>query len=154
MPKPIKSHSRQLMERSRAAVRSSSPYKVNGIVLGPEGMIQYAFFQWVDTYAPRFPQLALFHSIPNESKGGMDGAKRKMLGRRPGVPDTHLPIANDTYAGLWFEFKAPGEKASPVQKEWIAKLTEAGHLVVIADNWITPANITIDYLKLPLEHLT
>lgn len=124
-----------------------------------EHEIQAAFFKWVRAYRSQFPLLKLFHAIPNGAyKSRAAAAKFQAEGLEAGVPDTHLPVAQRDYRGdgynsLYIEFKAPGRYPTPEQKVWIAALRSAGNRVEIFQSWEEAANLTIDYLGLPLKKL-
>lgn len=121
-----------------------------------EASIQADFFEWVDLHALRYPELALIYAIPNEgNRSRLDGWKRKLTGRRAGVPDTHLPLPgqiNDVnYIGLFIEFKSAKGKVSDKQQQWINTLRSVGHYVAVCRSWPFAANLIIDYLSLPLK---
>jgi hypothetical protein len=145
----MKSWAREQLEA--AGVKTSRSRQINP---DSENAIQANFFEWVAIHAPRYPDLELFHAVPNSAKRGkMDGWVMKLTGTRKGVPDVHLPVASGRHIGLWFEFKSEKGRLSPEQKEWIDKLIKAGHRVEVVRSWVAAANITIEYLGLDLEKL-
>lgn len=127
-----------------------------------EDTIQAAFFQWLAVHERRYPELALFYSIPNGSHKSIAARVRfKRTGLKSGVPDCHLPVAQSVppkqdlnwsrQYGLWIEFKSKKGVLSDTQKEWIERLKASGHRVEVCRSWIDAANATIDYLQLPLK---
>ncbi len=117
-----------------------------------EESIQADFFSWLFINEGRFPDLALFHSVPNGSYKSVTARMlHKRTGLKAGVPDTHLPIARGEYIGLWIEFKSKTGKVSPEQKEWCMRLLSRGHRVELCRSWIAAANVTIEYLSLPIK---
>lgn len=162
----MKSWSRQQLEAETAAKKTRRrPNRVPSkwgiaIPLGSEDEIQASFFEWVDENKERYPVLDLFYAIPNGSnKSKVLRWVMKLTGLRSGVPDVHLPYPRAYvgvtgtifYAGLWIEFKRPGERPSSNQKVWILKLKNAKHRVEVCTSWHDAANVVIDYLGLKLE---
>lgn len=122
--------------------------------LESEAAIQTTFFEWIDLNAPKYPVLSLCFAIPNEgNRSAFNGWKRKLTGRRAGVPDICLPVPNDEFHGLWIEMKSKRGTVSPSQRIWHKQLTDAGHRVEIARDWITAANLVIEHLRLPVQRL-
>lgn len=98
-----------------------------------EDLIQSEIVRWLYKESKDIPELWLFHHIPNGGWRGMQAGMRfKSLGVRSGVPDISIPIKRGYYHGLWLEIK-DGKKGvvSDNQKEWHARLTEAGHFVAV-----------------------
>jgi hypothetical protein len=118
--------------RAKKGKEPSSALNARGILGPSEHEIQCAFFDWVDIKAKQDPIYKGFFAIPNGGHRHI-GVARKMKreGARPGVPDVMLPFACACKAGLAIEFKKPGGKLSPVQKEWKERLDLWGwHYVV------------------------
>lgn len=146
------SHSRQQYLDELKAGKTERHFK--GINPDSEDAIQANFFEWITLHEARFPVLELFYAIPNGGKRGkLVGWILKLTGTRPGVPDTNLPTRRGLYAGLWIEFKRPGEKLRKEQVEWVNRLKAQGHRVEVCYSWTEAANVTIDYLQLDLERL-
>lgn len=132
---------------------------------GSEHSIQAAFIAKVDDPANqrRWPELAFFHAIPNGGKRmPAVAAKLNAEGLRPGVPDTHLPVARGGYLSLWIEFKRPGGTTTPEQSHWMSALQREGHKVALHTTaegaWLEtmqylsePRTQTITPLNLPKE---
>lgn len=162
----MKSWARQQLEAEMAAGKARRranrvPSKWGkAIAAGSEDEIQASFFEWVDTFKARYPVLELFYAIPNGSnKSKTLRWVMKLTGLRSGVPDVCLPYPRAYvgvtgtlfYSGLFIEFKRPGERPTPNQKEWILRLKNAKHRVEVCTSWMQAANIVIDYLGLGLE---
>lgn len=98
---------------------------------------QAALIAKCDTWAKAYPELGMLYAIQNEmgigGKGGrIIGAKRRAAGRRPGVPDLHLPVPRGGFASCYVELKRrTGGRVSPAQDAWHAKLRAHGHRVVV-----------------------
>lgn len=126
------------------------------LMLGPEDAIQFDYFQFVDTYKGRFPQLACVFAIPNGSaKSRTQAAVMQVTGLRAGVPDVLIAVSGQPSVisqehGFFIEFKSPGSYPTPVQREWHERLRDAGYRVEVHKSWITAANATIEFLRLPL----
>jgi hypothetical protein len=127
-----------------------------------ENSIQAAFFEWLRLHEKKHPELALFYAIPNgTNKSYTARMVHQATGLKSGVPDTHLPIQRglhiadewEVFVGLWIEFKSKTGTLSENQKWWIHRLEQEKHFVAVCRSWIDAANITIEYLGLPLEPL-
>ena len=117
-----------------------------------EHKTQAAFFKWLSVAATRFPVLYFFYKIPNEGKRSkLEIHLALSEGLKAGVPDVHLPVTRKGFTGLWFEFKSATGQLSPAQVTWIEFLHDEGHLVHQPRTWTAAAQITIDYLELPIE---
>jgi hypothetical protein len=60
---------------------------------------------------------------------------------------------DELYSGLWIEFKSKHGQLSDNQKWWIDQLRSESHRVEVCRSWIEAANITIEYLNLPITKL-
>jgi hypothetical protein len=127
-----------------------------------EDQIQSDFFSWLALHEKKYPELALFYSIPNGShKSPAARGLFKRTGLKSGVPDVHSPIGRGCYIaeeweyciGLWIEFKSKKGVLSDSQKAWHDNLRSEKHLVEICRSWIEAANVTIDYLGLDIPKL-
>lgn len=114
-----------------------------------EASLQATFFEWLELSAKKYPLLELFYAIPNEgNRSAFNGWKRKLTGRKAGIPDTHLPIPSGDYNGLWLEFKSRRGVVSENQKQWHERLRNAGHRVEICRTVEDAIAITSEYLKM------
>jgi len=117
--------------------------------------IQKAFFTLLSMHTTQYPELALFHAIPNGgARNPIVGKKLKAEGVRPGVCDTFLPVARGGYHGLYIEFKTPCHRnrknggLSDKQADFIAAVREQAYY---ADTFYTAEEaieITLRYLRL------
>ena len=65
-----------------------------------------------------------------------------------GVPDLCLPVPSGAFAALYIELKITGGKPSEAQREYIAKLRNAGNRVAIIWDSVAEVESTIlEYLK-------
>lgn len=117
-----------------------------------ESVIQESFFAWARMHERQFPILKWIFAVPN---GGYrykaTAVAMKRQGVKAGVLDVCLPVARKGFAGLWIEFKTEVGKLSDEQKEWLEFLESEGHQVHVLRTWLAAANITINYLNLPLK---
>jgi hypothetical protein len=94
-----------------------------------------------------WPELALFHAIPN---GGMRSKRTaiglKAEGVRPGVPDYCLPVARGGYHGLYIELKTASGAVRPEQRAWLAALAAQGYMAVVCRQWEQAWGVLRDYL--------
>lgn len=86
-----------------------------------EGPLQRAC---VDLLRETFPQAIVHHSA-NERVGARAGARARDMGQVAGFPDIILILPEGRTA--FFEVKAPGGRASPVQARFHARLDSLGH---------------------------
>lgn len=122
---------------------------MRNVRIDTEAGTQEALFQWTQYQQNRYPELKLLYHIPN---GGKRDAKTaialKRQGVKAGVPDLHLPVARGGYHGLYIELKVGKNKATELQKEWIADLTQQGYLAVVCYGWQEAAEQLVNYLEL------
>lgn len=86
-------------------------------------------------------------AIPNGGKRSpREGARLKAEGAKAGVSDLLLPIRRGGFGGMWLEMKAPGEKPSPKQWEWLEFMDRAGYHATWCDDWEKAAQAITDYL--------
>ncbi len=87
-------------------------------------------------------------AIPNGGKRSSprEGARLKAEGVKPGVSDLLLPLRRGGFAGLWLEMKAPGNKPTKLQREWLDRMTAAGYRAEWRDNWTAAAALIADYI--------
>lgn len=106
-----------------------------------------AFYKWAQ-YTPVLREYLI--KIVNEgARSPQSGYFLKLIGMRPGIPDYFLPLANETWNGLWLEMKLPNamdEKKRNNQNEWIEKLKKIGHYASYAYGWQEAVEITTQYL--------
>jgi len=95
----------------------------------PEADIQRAIVTYLRMTMPH----AIIHFSSNEGnrggkRGMLDGKRRKAMGQTPGWPDLQVI----TYIGsLFFEVKAKGKYATPVQKALHKKIVSLGGRVAV-----------------------
>lgn len=94
---------------------------------GPEELLQRACIEWVVLHKARYPILKWLTHVPNGGKRPKgEAGKLKAMGVKKGVPDLMLPRRRLGWFGLAIELKAPGEKPSDDQAEWLAAFEEDG----------------------------
>ena len=85
---------------------------------------QATFVSW---FRQTYPDVRIF-AIPNGgSRSQTQGARLKLEGVSPGVPDLYVPAWN-----LWIEMKrASGGRLSAEQKDWINYLQSVGNCAIV-----------------------
>ena len=97
-----------------------------------EHKIQSSFFRSLALFRTRHPAIPLIHAIPNGGKRNIKTAKMlKAEGVKAGIPDVFVPCPNDEWAGLYLEFKAPGNSQTKEQLSVGESLTKQGYLVYV-----------------------
>ena len=113
---------------------------------GSEDGHQAALFCWIQQNKndPKLPGVAKMFAIPNGgARDPRTGARLKMTGVKPGVPDTFLPVPFGNYAGLFIEMKKPGDRekkqakgrTSSEQDEYIEFLRAQHYAVAVCYSW-------------------
>lgn len=105
----------------------------------------------------------MYH-IPNGGKRGKAEAGRfRAMGVKSGVPDIFLPVGvqkidsvdrgqytiiRTKYNGPYIELKRlRGGTVSAAQKQWIARLRDAGYAVEVCKGWEAAAAVITNYLE-------
>ena len=120
-----------------------------------------ALATWVAANEQRHPELQFLSHWPN---GGMrdrqvdrngvtyspSGVRLKKMGTRKGPLDYWLFARRLGFAGMAFEMKAPGQKATQDQLKWSKHLAEQGwHVPGPFDDWTLAVREIERYLALP-----
>jgi len=117
----------------------------------PESEIATALCRWF-SFAHKgmgVPSEDLLLHIKNEGKQSVRaGARMKSQGVRKGCADYLLLVPRGQYHGLALELKAPGKKASPEQKEWLALVSGQGYYTAVCDSLPTAMACIQSYLTL------
>lgn len=117
----------RIRRRAAGAVRAATR-RVSGVDNGApvlsEHYEQATFVAW---FRQTYPSVRIF-AIPNGgSRSRTQGAKLKLEGVTPGVPDLFIPAWN-----LWVEMKrSVGGRLSAEQKDWISYLQDVGHCAIV-----------------------
>lgn len=111
---------------------------------------QVTLMSWVNHNLRAMPELHNLFAIPNGGHRHLFTAqKMKAEGVKPGVPDMFLAHPSGDYCGLFVEMKRrKGGVLSPVQREWIERLSKSGYRVVVCLGWGDAKKEIIEYLKL------
>ncbi len=103
--------------------------------------------QMVALHTGQHPDLARLYAVPNGgARHPAVAAKLKAEGAKPGVPDYHLPLPRNGYAGLWIELKSLTGDPSREQREWIQWLRANGHRAEVCRGWVAAWAVIADYL--------
>jgi len=117
----------RIRRRAAGAVRAATR-RVSGVGDGApvlsEHYEQATFVAW---FRQTYPSVRIF-AIPNGgSRSRTQGAKLKLEGVSPGVPDLFIPAWM-----LWIEMKrSVGGRLSAEQKDWIDYLQSVGHCAIV-----------------------
>lgn len=110
---------------------------------------QIALIRWsmlVHVGAYRLSDL-LLHYPAGGWRSPVEAARFKAMGVQAGVPDLHLPLPVEGYAGGWWELKVGRNKPTPRQLEQHAKLRSIGHYVQTYWHWHEAALDMVRYLE-------
>ena len=146
-------------ERSAKAARGQATRKANKAtktIAALEHHEQVLFFQWLDLQCGRYPELRLAFAIPNfaghfgNARARLAAGKRaKKEGRKPGVPDIFLPVARQSYHGLFIEMKrTKGGAIQDSQRTWINDLLAEGYRVEVCPGADAAIAVVTDYMGL------
>ena len=120
---------------------------------------QSIFFEWLAWQSKFYPELEMFHAIPNGAKlpyGKTRSGKRYSKeanwlikeGLKAGVPDTCLPVPKRGYHGMYIEFKYGSNKPTKNQLKWLKLLTDQNYYVVICYGFEEAKKHTLWYMEM------
>ncbi len=117
---------------------------------------QVALFQWAEANEGAMPELALLFAVPNGGYRPMaTAAMLREEGVKAGVPDCFLAVPRPGvngkgYHGLFLELKRRDRSnhATPLQKEWIDRLSQYGYKAVVCYGAQEAIKTITDYLNL------
>ena len=129
-----------------------------------EDVEQMCLFRWADAQSGKYLELSLMYHIPNGGKRGKAEAGRfRAMGVKSGAPDVFLPVGvqkidsvdrgqytiiRTKYNGPYIELKRlRGGTVSAAQKQWIARLRDAGYAVEVCKGWEAAAAVITNYLE-------
>lgn len=117
------------------------------VIASTEHDEQARLIRLCDWHAPRYPALRMLYAVPNGAQRHKAvAAKLKAEGVRAGVPDLVLAAARDGYHGLYLEMKTMKGRASPQQKDWLARLDAEGYRAVMCRGYAAAWAEICDYL--------
>lgn len=117
------------------------------MIIQTETQLVHAFFDWVSWMANSESLYSYLYHIPNEGKRTTyTGRNLVKAGLKKGVPDYHLPLPTNRWAGLYIEFKSESGRLSKHQIEWCTKLRYVGHQVVVCRSLTSAQYITEDHI--------
>ncbi len=113
----------------------------------PEHDDQVALFQWA-AYDKR-PEIQMLFAVPNGGhRHKAVAGKLKAEGVKAGVEDVFLDVARGGYHGLRIEMKAGKNKATPEQRDWMARHNAEGYLAIVCYGWAEARDAIERYLGL------
>jgi len=111
----------------------------------------------------RSAPFAIFSRQDICKRGKAEAARFRAMGVKSGVPDIFLPVGvqkidsvdrgqytiiRTKYNGLYIELKRlRGGTVSAAQKQWIARLRDAGYAVEVCKGWEAAAAVITNYLE-------
>lgn len=110
---------------------------------------QVDLVKWAMAKAPRHPELALLHHVPNgEHRVKAVAGKLRALGVKAGVPDLFLPVGRRGWHGLYIELKRwPNPAAvSESQRWWLRRLRVEYYMTLVCHGWGEGADCLSAYL--------
>ncbi len=109
---------------------------------------QILLFNWANTHLAQYPELFLLNASLNGVRLAMrEALKAKASGMKKGYPDIFLPVARNTYHGLFIEMKIGKNKPTIQQLQWHEKLIAQGYLVHVCYGFEEAKQVIINYLK-------
>ena len=113
-----------------------------------EERVQLEFMNWCRRRGLQDESFKVAHHIPNGGKRGKREAHVfKLMGVVAGIPDVFIPIPNDTYHGLYIEFKTDGGSVSKTQKEVHRIISGNGYAVHVCWSTEEAIEVTEAYLE-------
>ncbi len=108
---------------------------------------QVTLMQWAELMKGKYPELALFHAIPNGGRrDAVTGRRLKEEGVKAGVPDLCLPVARGGYHGLYIEMKTLKGTVQATQKWWLEQLEKQGYLTEVCRSSEEAEGVLMAYL--------
>ena len=119
----------------------------------PEHREAVALMRLVHLHEGRYPALRWFYHQDNGRATRAQNGRKKAEGTRAGVSDYFLPFAGlhgvsaRPFHGLFLELKAPGEKPSPIQLEFLQAMRARGYAAEWRDSAAGAWKIIESYLN-------
>lgn len=113
-----------------------------------ESLEQQSLIKWATLKERQHPELAnLYANANGGARNKITGARLKKEGVKAGIPDlTFAWPSPQGHHGLYIEMKRTvGGRVSPEQREWIARLQQAGYCVVVAHGWLEAVEMLTAY---------
>jgi len=121
--------------------------RINIAGAGSESAEQKIFFRYMKIIKNKYPNLVCF-AIPNGGRrDAITGARLKLEGVTPGVPDIFLAKAASGKYGLFIEMKTKRGKVSKSQQDLFPLLEASGYAVVVAHGWKEAVDAVEMYLE-------
>lgn len=115
------------------------------VKITPETAEQICLFDWIRTQ-PHIEPYAMH--IANERRCSIQQGKiLKRMGVKAGVADIFVAIPRGIYHGLWIELKAGKNKATPLQKEFLANMAKQGYLTACVTGYENAREIIENYIN-------
>ncbi len=90
----------------------------------------------------------VFHHVANGgNRSRREGARFKLMGVLPGVPDIFLPLRSETYSGLYIELKNFKGKLAEAQVDFMMAATREGFLCIVINDLETFCTVFEYYIK-------
>jgi len=113
-----------------------------------EYMIQVEFMNWCRKRALVDERWSVAHHIPNggSRRSAREGMKFKLMGVVAGIPDVFIPIPNNSFNGLYIEFKNDSGSVSKVQKNVHSVIRGNGYAVAVCRSAEEAIRVAEDYI--------
>lgn len=119
-----------------------------------EEIEQAAVFTWARHTEEDYPALRWLYHTPNGGKRSKGvGARLKVAGVKPGVPDLCFPVPLHGFHGLYIELKHGKNKPSEDQREWLEYLETAGYCALVCYDREEAIRAILGYLDGTLDAL-
>lgn len=114
---------------------------------------QVILFKWIEQYAGSHMLWNNIFAIPNGGHRHVSVAtKLKAEGVRRGVPDIFCAAPTERHAGLFIEMKIKPNRPSKNQKEWLARLEDAGYRTEVCYSFEEAHSIISSHMRQAIEH--
>lgn len=125
-----------------------------------ESLIQAQLFARIKAASANYPAFELIwwypvglgfetHTDPSGRRYSPKALKARAMGLKKDLPDIHILVPRQRWAGAFLELKAPGQKPRKEQKQMLERLKEEGYLTYWTDS-LEDAWIWIcEYLQVP-----
>lgn len=115
-----------------------------------ERVEQEALFRWASVMERNDPRLALLNASLNGVRlSPHQAVMAKKGGMKKGYPDVFLPVAANSWNGLFIEMKRKDGIPSDIKKEqrnWLTDLETQGYRALVCFGWEEAAKAIWDYL--------
>jgi hypothetical protein len=114
---------------------------------------QVILFKWLEQYASTHILWGNIFAIPNGGHRHFSVARKlKAEGVRKGVPDIFCAAPTERCAGLFIEMKIKPNRPSADQKDWLARLEDAGYRTEVCYSFEDAQVLIVSHMRQAIEH--